>query len=79
MQPLPNLPQPWIAIAGIALRGAREVVGKASDISILAIYRLMDGHNHIHGLSNIRLIDGHNHIYGLTSSFHGRPYTHLRS
>ena len=40
---------------------------------VLAIYRLMDGHNHIYGLSNLRLIDGHNHIYGLSSPSHGRP------
>jgi hypothetical protein len=39
----------------------------------LAIYRLMDSHNYIYGLSNIRLIDDHNHIYGLSSSSHGRP------
>ena len=32
---------------------------------VLAVYRLMDGHNHIHGLSNLRLIDGNNYIYGL--------------
>jgi hypothetical protein len=73
MQPQPILPPPWIAIAGIALRGARQVVGKASDISILALYRLMDGHNHICGLSNLRLIGGHNHMYGLSFSSHGRP------
>jgi hypothetical protein len=43
---------------------------------VLAVYRPMDGHNLIYGLSNLRLIgnaitctglrliDGHNHIYG---------------
>jgi len=44
---------------------------------VLAIYRPMDSHNHIYGLSNIRLIDDHiddhNHIYGLSSSSPGRP------
>ena len=39
---------------------------------VLAL-RLMDGHNHIYGLSNLRLIDGHNLIYGRSSSSHGRP------
>ena len=33
---------------------------------VLVVYRLMDGHNLIYGLSNLRLIDGHNHIYGLS-------------
>ena len=41
---------------------------------VLAVYRLMDGHNLIYGFSNLRLIDGHNHIYGLSDlSSHGRP------
>jgi hypothetical protein len=40
---------------------------------ILEVYRLMDGHIHTHGFSDLRLVDGHNHIYGLSPSSLGRP------
>ena len=41
---------------------------------VLAVYRRMDGHNLIYGLSNLRPIDGHNYIYGLSDLLsHGQP------
>ena len=65
--------RPWTAIIKFMVLAVYRLMDGHNHMYGLIVLSFMDGHNLIYGLSILRLTNGHNHIYGLGDlSSHGR-------